>query len=122
MSLAERFDSDRAWFAPSPMIDPALRRLRRRCLVGARRNEDQLIERRRRRRDVVAVEGLGVEAALDDAAGDELRDRIDAAVEGIGERAQPDGEGLRLTATEPMPDRCADMEDRLAIERLRRRH
>ena len=59
-SLAERFESARARFAPSPMIDPALRRLAcSGCGIRAGRDEDQLVECRRRVLDVVAVERFG---------------------------------------------------------------
>ena len=97
MSFAERFESDFAWFAPSPMITPRSAAFCERRRVGAGRDEDQLVEDRRQSAvadlDVpVAVDRLRLEAALDDAAGDELGDRLDVAVEDVAERRQPDRE------------------------------
>ena len=76
-SLAARLESVRAMFAPSPMIDARARRPRVSAAASAPgRDEDQLVEDRRRRVDLVAVDRPRVVGALDDAAGDQLgRDR-----------------------------------------------
>ena len=54
--------------------------------------------------DVVAVEGLRVEAALDDAAGDELgaAGATPPLEERLGERVEPDREGPDVPAAEPV--------------------
>src|SRR6185369_4803522 len=95
-----------------------LRGLLRRGPVCALRDEDQLVEDRRRGRDivVVAVEGLRVEAAFDDPAGDQLGNRLDTALEDVGQGCQPDREAPGVATAEAMLGRGSDMEDRLAIE------
>src|SRR5205085_806863 len=65
---------------------------------------------------MVAVQGLRLEGALDDAAGDELRDGVDTAIEQIGERRQPDRERPGVAAAEPMLRGAAHVNDGLAIE------
>src|SRR5205085_2953117 len=71
-------------------------------------------------RVVVAVQGLRLPAALDDAASDELRDGRDAAVENVRERGQPDRETACRPAAEPVLRGRADVEDGLPIEVRRR--
>ena len=80
-SFAARFDSRRAMFAPSPMIRPRSAALLERPGVAPGRDEQQLVERRRRGVGVLAVDRLGLERALDDAARDELGGDGDAAVD-----------------------------------------
>ena len=117
MSFAARFERAFAWFAPSPMITPRSAAFadRRRVRVGG--DEDQLVEDRRSRRDrvVIAIQRLRVEAALDDAAGDELGDGLEVASRVASGVSQTASDG-RVTAAEPVLRGGADVEDRLAVE------
>ncbi len=92
-SLAARFGSVRARFAPSPMIS----RARSAAAVSAARSpsgrdEDQLVEDRRRGLDVIAIDRARVVAALERAAGDQLGGGRGVAIERVGERRDPDGQ------------------------------
>ena len=115
MSFADRFASRRAMFAPSPMIRPRSAAFSSGARVRARGDEQQLVDGRRRRVGVLAVDRLRLEAALDDAARDELGRRRDAAVD-ARERVEPDGQGVRVAADQPPDPGRADLADRLAVE------
>ena len=74
-SFAARFDSRRATFAPSPMIWPRSAAFVSAAASPAGGDQHQLVEDRRRRVAVLAVDRLGLEAALDHAPRDERRRR-----------------------------------------------
>ena len=115
-SLDERLASVRARFAPSPMIRPASGRLRQCGRVGARRDEDQLVEDRRRGVDLVAVDGRRLVRPLDDAARDQLRGRLasppSASASGVSQIA-------RRWTVRPPRRRSAEAATRTHVSRSR---
>ena len=84
------------------------------------RDEDELVDVGRGRFDRVAVDGLGLVGALDDAPRHEFRDRFGATVDMGRQVGQPDGQALDLVAAEAPLDRGADVMDRLAVDLLGR--
>ena len=104
-------------FAPSPMIRPRSAAFASDAGVAAGRDEHQLVERRRRGLGVLAVDRLGLEAALDHAARDELGRPRRRRPRRAGERVEPDRQrsDVRGPTSRRIADR-ADLDARLAIE------
>ena len=115
-SFAERFEIARAQFEPSPMTIPRSAAFESAAASSPGATRISSSSCGGAPSTVRAVQALGVERALDDAAGEELRDGRCATVEDGGERRDPQGEGLRLAAAEPALGRRADPHDGLAVE------
>ena len=106
-------------FAPSAMITPRSAARVRAAASAPGAIEDQLVEDRRRRLDLVAVDRPGVVGALEDAAGHEEGDRLGVAAEAVDQRGQPDREPVDGPAAEAPLSRGGDAHDGLAIDRGR---
>ena len=84
--------------------------------IGAGGDEDQLVEDRRYRVDLVAIDRPRIVGALDDAPGDQAGRHGCVPVESIGERRDPDREALDRSTAQPALGRGRDPPDGLAIE------
>ena len=118
-SLAARFASRRATLAPSPMIRPRSAACSARLRRRPAHQQHELVERRRRGVAVLAVDRLGLEGALDDAARRQLGGQRRVAAEAAGDRGEPD----RQTAPRGRSSRriavAAEAPRRLAVELVR---
>ena len=92
---------------------------RRALGIGARRDQDQFVELRGRRIDLVAIDRRGLEPAFDHAARDRLGDAGPAALD-RGQRVQPDRHRAHAAAAQA-PDRVRrHVDDGLAVDLLGR--
>ena len=121
-SFAERFESVRAQFAPSPMIIASLGGLRQRRRVLAGRDEDQLVELRRGAFDVRRGRGASGRTSPRRRRGRRARRRPMRHRRGRrrAARSRPRATSPRGRASRRSAD-GADRDDRLAVELRRRR-